>query len=73
MNISEYKSSIKHLIETTTDESLLLQWKKQLEWDIEHQNELEFSAEEWELIKEGETDYKNGEVMSLEEFIRKRK
>jgi hypothetical protein len=50
-----------------------MHWKKQLEWDVEHQNELELSSEEWNLVQEGIAEYENGEVISLEEFIGKRK
>jgi hypothetical protein len=52
---------------------LLKHWKKQLEGDVEHQNVLELTNEEWKLVREGLADYENGEVMSLEEFISKRK
>ena len=51
---------------------LLKHWKKQLEWDMQHRNEIEFSQEEWNLVQEGLADYKNGDVLSLEEFINKR-
>jgi hypothetical protein len=73
MSLIEYKESIKSLIDSTTDELLLKYWKEQLEWDLQHQNELELSAEEWALIQEGIIDYENGNVLSLDEFISKRK
>lgn len=73
MNVNEYKESIRHLIDITDDEVLLKHWKKQLEWDVEHQNELTLSDEEWNLAEEGLADYTKGEVISLEEFISKRK
>ncbi|MEJ7823745.1 MAG: hypothetical protein WKF85_15590 [Chitinophagaceae bacterium] len=73
MKLNEYKRSIKHLVDSTNNELLLMHWKKQLEWDVEHQNELELSGEEWNLVQEGIAEYENGEVISLEEFIGKRK
>ncbi len=73
MSVNEYKESIRHLIDITNDEVLLKHWKKQLEWDIEHQNEVTLSDEEWNLVEEGLADYEKREVISLEEFISKRK
>ena len=73
MSLTEYKESIKSLVDSTTDEVLLKYWKEQLESDLQHQNELELSAEEWALIQEGIIDYENGNVLSLDEFISKRK
>ena len=72
MSISEYKTSLKNLIEATNDETLLKYWKAQLEWDIKHGGEIELSVEEWQAVQEGLTDYENGRVMSLREFIEKR-
>jgi len=73
MSVNEYKEAIKSLIDSTNNEMLLKHWKKQLEWDVEHENEIELSSEEWSLVQEGVTDYENGELISLEEFISKRK
>lgn len=73
MSLNEYKESIKHLIDLTDNELLLKQWKKQLEWDVEHQNELVLSDEEWNLVEEGLADYEKADVIPLEEFISKRK
>ena len=73
MSVNEYKEAIKSLIDSTNNEMLLKHWKKQLEWDVEHENEIELSSEEWILVQEGITDYQNGELISLEEFISKRK
>jgi hypothetical protein len=73
MSLKEYKESIKQLVDSTDDEMLLKHWKKQLEGDVEHQNVLELTNEEWKLVREGLADYENGEVMSLEEFVNKRK
>jgi len=73
MDLREYKESIKHLIDATNNETLLQHWKKQLEWDVEHQHEVQLSVEEWNLVQEGIADYENGEVITLEEFISKRK
>ena len=72
MSISEYKTSIKSLIDSTENETLLKQWKEQLEWDVEHQGEVEFSDEEWQAVQEGLADYTNGNVISLKEFVEKR-
>lgn len=73
MNLNDYKQSIKQLVDATNNELLLRHWKNQLEWDIKHQNQLELSTEEWILVQEGITEYEKGEVISLEEFIGKRK
>ncbi len=73
MKLSEYKQSIKELVDSTNNEMLLKHWQKQLAWDIEHQNEIELSSEEWYLVQEGIADYEDGEVISLEDFINKRK
>ena len=73
MNLTTYKESIKTLIDSTNNETQLRHWKKQLEWDVEHQDELELSAEELNLVQEGVADYDNGEVLSFEEFISKRR
>lgn len=73
MSITEYKESIKHLIDSTDNELLLKHWKKQLEWDVQHEKELELSTEELSLVEEGLADHENGDVISLEEFVRQRK
>lgn len=73
MSVNDYKESIRHLIDITNDEVLLKHWKKQLEWDVEHQQEVALSDEEWSLVEEGLADYEKGEVISLEEFVSKRK
>jgi len=73
MSLRDYQEAIKYMVDSTTNEVLLKHWKKQLEWDIEHQNELELSTEEWILVKEGVADYESGDVISLEEFTSKRK
>jgi len=73
MSLTEHKESIKRLIDSTMDERLLKRWKQQLEWGIQHQNELALSAEEWALIQEGLHDYESANVISLEEFTSKRK
>jgi sulfur relay (sulfurtransferase) DsrC/TusE family protein len=73
MKLSEYKQAIRLLVDATNNEMLLKHWQKQLAWDIEHQNEIELSTEEWNLVQEGIADYENGEVISLEDFINKRK
>lgn len=73
MSLSEYKESIKQLIDATNNELLLKHWKKQLEWDVEHESELELTDEEWSLVREGIADYEKGNVISLEDFINKRK
>ena len=72
MNLNDYKNSIKKIIETTNNEALLKHWKKQLEWDIQNQEEIELTQEEWKLVEEGLEDYKNNAVLSFEEFLKKR-
>jgi len=73
MSVTEYKESIKQLIDTINNELLLQHWKKQLEWDIEHEATVELNDEELNLVKEGLTDYENDNYISLEEFINQRK
>jgi sulfur relay (sulfurtransferase) DsrC/TusE family protein len=73
MTTQDYKQLLKLLIDTTNNEALLKHWKKQLERDIQHQEELELSMEEWNMVEEGIAEYNNGAVISLEEFITKRK
>jgi hypothetical protein len=72
MNLNDYKDSIKSIIDSTNNEALLKHWKKQLEWDVQHQEEIEPSREEWKLVEEGLADYKTGAVLSFEEFLKKR-
>lgn len=72
MGITEYKETIKKLIDATNNEALLKHWKKQLEWDIEHEKEIELTNKEWNLVKEGIEDYKAGDTLTLEEFLNKR-
>jgi hypothetical protein len=72
MSISDYKNSIKELIDSTDNESLLKNWKSQLEWDLEHLKATGFSPEEWNLVQEGIADYENGDILSLQEFLTKR-
>ena len=72
MSINEYKTSLKNLIDATNNETLLQQWKTQLELDIENGGDIEFSPEEWHAVQEGLADYKNGNIISLNDFIEKR-
>lgn len=72
MSITDYKDTLKTLIDSTDNETLLKQWKEQLEWDVEHQGEAELSDEEWQAVQEGLADYDSGNVISLKEFIDKR-
>ncbi|HEY8688754.1 MAG TPA: hypothetical protein VIM07_05920 [Chitinophagaceae bacterium] len=72
MNADQYKNSIKQIVDSTNNELLLMHWEKQLQWDIGHVNEIKLSDQEWNLVEEGLTDYANGDVISLEEFINKR-
>jgi hypothetical protein len=72
MGISEYKTSLKNLIDATNNEALLKHWKKQLEWDLEHEKEVVLTDEEWKLVQEGIADYEAGDTLTLEEFINKR-
>ena len=72
MSVNEYKDSIKQLIDLTNNELLLKHWKKQLELDFEHQNDMLLSDEEWNLVEEGLADYEKGQVISMDEFIGKR-
>jgi hypothetical protein len=72
MHLNEYKNSIKNIIDSTQNETLLRHWKRQLEWDIQHQEEIELSQQEWNLVQEGIADYEKGDVLTLEEFLHKR-
>ena len=72
MNTEHYKNSIKQIVDSTNNESLLMHWEKQLQWDIEHLKEIMLSDQEWNLVQEGLADYANGDIISLEEFINKR-
>lgn len=72
MSLNDYKDSIKNIIDSTNNELLLKRWKKQLEWDIQHQQEIELSQNEWQLVQEGLAGYESGNVLSFEEFINKR-
>lgn len=72
MSVTEYKESIKNLIDSTTNESLLKRWKQQLEWDIQHE-ELNLTPEEWALVQEGITDFETGNTITLDQFISKRR
>jgi hypothetical protein len=73
MSVSEYKEALKSLIDSTNNETLLKHWKRQLEWDVENESEIELSSAEWSLVQEGVADYKSGQIISLEEFVSKRK
>lgn len=44
-----------------------------IEKDSENQEGILLTDEEWELVQEGLADYFNGDVISLEEFIKERK
>ena len=72
MNLDNYKNSIKQIIDSTDNEFLLMHWEKQLQWDINNLKETDLSNEEWHLVQEGIADYRNGDIISLEEFINKR-
>jgi hypothetical protein len=72
MSIKDYKESIKNIFDSTNNELLLKHWKKQLEWDIQHQDEIQLTHEEWQMVEEGLADYENGSVLSFEEFLRKK-
>jgi hypothetical protein len=73
MSLNEYKESIKNLVDSINDETLLKHWKHQIEWDIENSDAIELSAEEWSLVQEGIADYKSGNILTFEDFISKRK
>lgn len=72
MSIAEYKNAIKTLVDATNDESLLKQWKEQLERESENQQETELTDNEWQQVQEGLNDLMNGKVLSLEDFLKKR-
>ena len=73
MSLNECKEAIKKLIDSTDNELLLQQWKMQLEWDFKNQDGFSFSIEEIQLVEEGVQDFEKGNVLSLEDFISKRK
>ncbi len=72
MSLTDYKKSIKEIVDSTDNELLLKYWGKQLKSDLNNLNEEILSDEEWNLVEEGIADYKKRNVMSLEEFINKR-
>ncbi len=72
MSLDDYKNSIKEIVDFTDNELLLKHWEKQLQWDIDNLKEADLSDEEWHMVEEGIADYRNGNVISLEEFINKR-
>lgn len=72
MSITDYKTSIKNLVDSTNNKELLKQWKEQLEWDVKHGGEVELNDEEWQQVQEGLADYKNGKIISFDEFLNKR-
>ncbi|WP_207493380.1 hypothetical protein [Aridibaculum aurantiacum] len=73
MSADRYKQLLKQLIDSTDNEILLKHWKRQMEWDIQHQHEVELTEEEWNLVSEGISDYEKGDIISLKEFIEKNK
>jgi len=73
MCITEYKESIKKLVDNTESEALLKAWKFQLERDTKESLEAAFTEDEWNLVQEGPAEYGNNEMISFEEFISKRK
>ena len=73
MSISEYKESIKKIVDATDNEALLKGWKNQLEHDTEPDNEADFTDAEWLLVQEGIEEYGKDETISFEDFIGKRK
>ena len=72
MSITAFKVSLKKIIDATNNEALLKHWKKQLEWDLEHEKEIELTDEEWNMVKEGIADYESVHTLTFEEFINKR-
>jgi hypothetical protein len=72
MSISDYKNTIKNLVDATNNKELLMQWKEQLEWDVKNGGEIELTDEEWQEVQEGLADYKKGNVISFDEFLNKR-
>jgi len=73
MSIHEYKEALKKLVDSMDNELLLRQWKKQLEWDVDHQDQVALSEDELNLVNEGLAQYERGEVISLEDFLKSRK
>ncbi|MBA4195931.1 MAG: hypothetical protein C0459_00095 [Chitinophaga sp.] len=73
MSIAEQKEDIKRLIDATENETLLMHWKQQLEWDVEHEKEFVLSNEELQLLQNSLEAYEKDNTISLAEFIGKRK
>lgn len=73
MSIAEQKEDIKRLIDATENETLLMHWKQQLEWDVEHEKEFVLSNEELQLLQNSLEVYEKDNTISLAEFIGKRK
>lgn len=73
MSVEEYKEDLIKIIGLTNNISLLKHWKKQLEWDASHEIDITLDDEELSLVNEGLVEYENGNMISLDEFIDKRK
>lgn len=72
MDVDQYKLSIKRIVDSRNNEILLRDWEQQLKRDINNFSERDLSIDEWKLVEDGIADYKNGHVISLEEFINKK-
>lgn len=72
MDVDQYKLSIKRIVDSTNNENLLRDWEQQLKRDINNFSDEDLSTDEWKLVEDGIADYKNGHVLSLEEFINKK-
>ena len=53
MSINNYKTSLKSMIDSTNNETLLKQWKEVSEWDVKYKREIALSDEEWQAVQEG--------------------
>ncbi|HNP23006.1 MAG TPA: hypothetical protein PKM63_03285 [Panacibacter sp.] len=73
MNAKHYKKAILKLISETHNEQLLMLWKEQMEWDISHQQEIPVFSENWQQISDECISLKTNKVISLQEFIEKKR
>ena len=48
-------------------------WKEQMEWDISHQQEIPVFSENWQQISDECISLKTNKVISLQEFIEKKR
>ena len=71
MNVQQYKSAIKALVDGTTNKNLLRLWLEHMEWDLAHEEEVNLiSIRTPETsIAEHKAPYKHGNVFSIKNLV----